>query len=231
MQTQLSYMKKLLLLLIFVIVVLDVLSQTNSVYSRDVDVVIPSERNKKHLNFLKDKYDVPSVSNMYDCSSMHGKSFDNMFVGFNYAYMSDPQHSFGLTIGQVERVGWFFSAMTGLGNQAFRAEIECDEHGFVDNEMQYYSGNVSNSRYSFIGGVMIRVAEPFALKLGAGYGVKELAWETDDGQWIRNTYYSYKGIEFDAGFQIIMKYVNFSIDIITNEFNALEFKLGVGVNI
>lgn len=224
-------MKKLLLLLIFVIVALDVLSQTNSVYSRDLDVVIPSERNKKHLNFLKDKYDVPSVSNMYDCSSMHGKSFDNMFVGFNYAYMSDPQHSFGLTIGQVERVGWFFSAMTGLGNQAFRAEIECDERGFVDNEMQYYSGNVSNSRYSFIGGVMIRVAEPFALKLGAGYGAEALAWETYNGKWIRNSYYSHKGIEFDVGLQVLIKSVNLSFDVISNSFNTLELKLGLGVNI
>lgn len=114
---------------------------------------------------------------------------------------------------------------------AFRSEIECDEHGFVDDEMQYYSGNVSNSRYSFIGGLMIRAVAPFALKVGVGYGAEALAWETYKGEWIRNSYYSHKGIEFDVGLQVFIKSVNFSFDVISNSFNTLEFKLGLGVNI
>ena len=121
--------------------------------------------------------------------------------------------------------------MTGFNYTALNTGVECDKDGLIGDEMQYYSGQISNSRYSIIGGAMIRLFEPLALKVGGGYGARALAWETGDGRWIRNSYYSYSGFELNAGLQFFMDAFNMSFDFISNSLTTAEFKIGLGINI
>ena len=121
--------------------------------------------------------------------------------------------------------------MTGLKYSALNADVECDQTGFVDGEMQYYSGRTTNSRYSVICGLMFRLAEPVALKFGAGYGARAMAWETEDGLWIRNSYYSGSGVELNAGLQVFINKFNLSFDFVSKSLKTAEFKIGLGINI
>lgn len=205
--------------------------------------VLPSYRSKKHLNLLKDRYNTPTMSNSYaSCENISdskrkrsgGSSSQYSKITFfdlNYAYSTDPQHSFGATFGQVRRFGYYISAMTGLKYSALNADVECDQTGFVDGEMQYYSGRTTNSRYSVICGLMFRLAEPVALKFGAGYGARAMAWETEDGLWIRNSYYSGSGVELNAGLQVFINKFNLSLDFVSKSLKTAEFKIGLGINI
>ena len=249
----LMYMKRILLLLMCLFTLSCVSAQTvdgnkkkksdsfKTIKTKSGKSVLPSYRSKKHLNFLKNKYETPKVSNSY--ASCENTSYSKKrrgsrnqynkitFFDLNYSYSTDPQHSLGATFGQVSRFGYYISAMTGLRYSALNADIECDQTGFVDGKMQYYSGRTSNSRYSVICGLMLRIAEPVALKLGAGYGARAMAWETEDGLWIRNSHYSGSGLELNTGLQVFIDKFNMSFDFISNSLKTAEFKIGLGINI
>ena len=151
------------------------------------------------------------------------------FVMLNYGFSIAPQHSLGLTFGMVRKFGWYVSAMTGLSFDALNTVATCDELGNVDGEMQIYSGNTSNSRLSFIAGAMFRPVNVLALKLGAGYGTRSLAWETTDGNYIKNQAYSVSGVDLNAGVQIFLNKFCLSIDFVTTNAKYSEVKVGVGV--
>lgn len=152
-----------------------------------------------------------------------------IFVTANYAFSTAPQHSFGLTLGSVKKFGWYVSAMTGLSFDAMNAEMTCDELGYVDGEMQLYSDKTSRSRISLIAGVMFRPVDVMAIKLGAGYGIREYAQQTmGDEIWVRNEASSARGIDINAGLQFFVKKLSFSLDYVTTNAKYSEIKLGVG---
>ena len=109
------------------------------------------------------------------------------FADINIAYSLHPQYSLGMTVGRVKRFGYYISAMSWCRFAALTTDTECDTSGFIDGEMQYFSGRSSNARLSLICGFMFRLSEQLALKTGIGYGTRALAWETGDGGWIRNS--------------------------------------------
>lgn len=197
-------------------------------------VFLPANRSKKGLEKLQKRYDTPLVTKYSVCEDFYnvGKRYNNIsFIDLNYACSTDPQHSFGVTLGHVEQIGFYISAMTGIRYVALNTDVECDQSGYVGDEMQYYSGTTATSRYSIICGAMLRLSDPLAFKIGVGYGERALAWETGDGRWIRNTYYSYSGFEINAGMQFFFNMFNMSFDVITNGQSMAEFKIGLGINI
>lgn len=152
------------------------------------------------------------------------------FLDVNFAYSIAPQTSVGLTFGQVKKVGWYVSVMSGLGFNALGTSMECDKHGYVKYQLPFYSGETSRSRLSAIGGFMFRPSRALAFKVGAGYGTRILAWETVDGEWIKNSYYSTSGIDLDAGMEFFLGGINMSLDVISTNFKTCEIKVGFGIN-
>lgn len=152
------------------------------------------------------------------------------FADINVAYSLHPQYSIGITIGRVKRFGYYVSAMSWCRVVALSTDMECDSNGFIDGEMQYFSGKSSNARLSLICGIMFRLSEQLALKTGIGYGTRALAWETGDGRWIRNDSYGYEGFELNAGLQFFIDNINISFDCVSNSLKTLEFKIGFGIN-
>lgn len=250
----LYYMKRIILLLMCVFTLSCVSAQTqknNKKRNMNGDFrvietwvgesVLPSFRSEKHLDHIKkrdvkpyqiDKSSLSRSVKRYKRKTRERVRYDRItFFDLNYAYSLNYQHSFGLTFGQVRRFGYYVNAMTGFKYLALNADVECDKNGYVDGEMQYYSGRTSNSRYSVICGLMFRVAKPIALKVGAGYGGRALAWETGDNLWFRNSYYSNDGFEYNAGLQIFMDKINISFDYIGNSYKIAEIRIGLGINI
>lgn len=152
------------------------------------------------------------------------------FATINYAYSVSPQHSFGFTVGNVKKFGWYFSAMTGGEFKAFTTDLHCDEHGNIDGELQLYSGNTTSSRLSGIVGAMYRPIDFMAVKFGFGYGIRLYAWETQNGNWAKNDKYSVNGMEINAGLHFFLKRVSFSVDLISTNTKYFEVKFGIGIN-
>ena len=147
------------------------------------------------------------------------------FLTLNAAYSVAPQTSFGFTYGQINKVGWFVSAMSNFGTR-FTAN-EWDDLIYIDEAIA--SGKSSNARLSFTGGMVCRLSEPVYLKVGAGYGMRVKCWELDN-TWYEYPSNTYKGLEMTAGLMFNIKGYTISADVVTTGFEYMEVKIGVGLN-
>lgn len=151
------------------------------------------------------------------------------FVTLNAAYVPHPQWSFGFSVGQVRRFGWFASVMTNGNFSGFQADGTCDAQGFLpDGHLMAYSGAVSKMRFSVMTGGVMRVAGPLVARVGVGYGNRALRWQTTDGQWYRNTAYSWQGLDLSAGVQLHWHGFVVSAEAVTTRFQYVETKIGLG---
>lgn len=157
----------------------------------------------------------------------------NTFVTLNYGTSSLIGSSYGITFGQVKKIGWFVSAMSGLDFDAMNATLECDENFYVDNILPIYSGETSASRLSLTAGLMYRPIKSLAIKVGAGYGVSvmSLGLSGSDTQ-IRDSRCSEEmGLDLDAGLHLSLGRFVLSADYMTTNFKNSEIKFGLGINI
>jgi hypothetical protein len=149
------------------------------------------------------------------------------FAMLNAAYSVAPQTSFGLTFGvQKKTWGWYVSLASGLKFDALGATKE-DADGTND---YFYDDNKTTSRLSIHGGAMYRIAKPLSIKLGVGYGVRTLAFTTQDGDCIKIPSASHSGLECSAGVHLSFGKMAFSVDVLSVGFKYSEVKLGIGYN-
>lgn len=152
------------------------------------------------------------------------------FGTLNFAYSSTPQMSFGISVGQVKRFGWFVSAMTSGSFNGFSAVGNCDADGYLeDGFLPLYSGETSKDRLSIIAGGLIGLTDMLYVRVGVGYGVRNLCWQDINGQYYRNVGYSVSGLDFSTGFQMHLGKIAVSLEAVTTNFKTLEGKLGVGL--
>ena len=185
---------------------LSVYYKASSVKEEEKEVVVVEEA--KPEKKVKDK-SLPSTS----------------FLTLNAAYSVAPQTSFGFTYGQINKVGWFVSAMSNFGTR-FSAN-SWDELSGIDKAVA--SGKSSDARLSFTGGLVCKLFEPVYLKVGAGYGARVKCWEIDD-TWYEYPSNSYKGLDLTAGLMFNIKGCTISADVVTTNFEYMEVKIGVGLN-
>ena len=151
------------------------------------------------------------------------------FVTFNAAYSFSPQVSFGFSVGQVKRFGWFVSVMTNGNFSGFEPDGDCDRDGFIEgNFLPYYTGETSKTRFSAMAGGLMKVSDHLCLRLGLGYGNSTLLWHTEDGRWLRNTAYSAAGLDWSAGVQLHLNGFVVSAEAVTTQFQTVEAKIGIG---
>lgn len=155
----------------------------------------------------------------------------NKFFGtLNFAYSAAPQISFGFSIGQVKRFGWFVSVMTNGSFKGFSAAGNCDADGYLDDgSLPLYTGETAKDRLSVIAGGMMSLTDMLYVRVGVGYGVRNLCWQTEDGQYYRNMAYSVSGVDVSAGLQAHFGMFVVSVEAVTTNFKTLEGKLGFGV--
>lgn len=151
------------------------------------------------------------------------------FVTFNAAYSFSPQVSFGFSVGQVKRFGWFVSVMTNGNFSGFEPDGDCDRDGFIEGDfLPYYTGETSKTRLSAMAGGLMKVSDHLCLRLGLGYGNSTLLWHTEDGRWLRNTAYSAAGLDLSAGVQLHLNGFVVSAEAVTTQFQTVEAKIGIG---
>ena len=152
------------------------------------------------------------------------------FGTLNFAYSAAPQMSFGFSVGQVKRFGWFVSAMTSGSFNGFSAAGNCDADGYLDDgSLPLYSGETSKDRLSVMAGGLMGLTDNLYARVGVGYGVRNLCWQTEEGQYYRNAPYSVSGVDVSAGLQAHFGMFVVSAEAVTTNFKTLEGKLGLGV--
>lgn len=151
------------------------------------------------------------------------------FVTLNGAYSFQPQASFGVSVGQVKRFGWFVSVMTNGSFSGFSYDADCDGNGFTEEGyLPTYTGDKSKMRLSVMGGGMMRLTGPLCARVGVGYGNRTLRWKTSDGTWNRIKEFSNAGIDLSAGLQLNLSHFVMSLEAVTTQFQTIEGKVGLG---
>ncbi|MBQ8673218.1 MAG: PEGA domain-containing protein, partial [Bacteroides sp.] len=69
---------------------------------------------------------------------------------------------------------------------------------------------------------------PVYAYVGAGYGTRTLAWETEEGEWVKNTDHSASGIAAEIGAIGRYKSCALSLGVQTINFKYMELSVGVG---
>lgn len=153
-----------------------------------------------------------------------------------FGYSVAPQLSYGAMIGQMYKgIGWYVS---GRSNFQFNtpAELACDKQGYIDGERPFYTGNTSTTHYAVNAGFMMNVLEKITKNkfntlgfyVGAGYGKRELQWETTDGWWVKYAPTSQTGFSGNIGVLGSIHGVTLNVGLNTINFKYVEVEAGIG---
>ena len=157
-------------------------------------------------------------------------------VSGQLGYSVAPQLSYGAMIGQMYKgIGWYVS---GRSNFQFNApaELACDKQGYIDGERPFYTSNTSTTHYIINAGFMMDVLEKttknkfntLGLYVGAGYGKRELQWETTDGLWVKYAPTSHTGFSGNIGVFGCLYGVTLNVGVSTINFKYMEIEAGIG---
>lgn len=153
------------------------------------------------------------------------------FMTINASINNYSDLTYGLTLGSVKKLGWFVTAMSSFDFSAFSCDYECGEDLKVNGDYPVYNGTESFTALSIMGGFIYRINKPLAIRIGAGYGIRNIAYETIDNKWVKNIDVSADGLDASIGVQYKIKKLVVSLDCVTTNFKCFEAKLGLGIGI
>ena len=131
----------------------------------------------------------------------------------------------------MRRHGIYLHVLSNFRTTANTNGMECDKNGIPkgDDIPPYYTGKTKNSHYALLAGGLHRIAGDFCIYEGIGYGVRTVIWETNEGNYLRNTDYSSKGIAAELGAMLRLQRFVFSAGAITTRGNYWELNIGIGI--
>ena len=142
-----------------------------------------------------------------------------------------PSHtSFGVMAGIVAKHGAYVRFRSDFGSTS--ADLECDDTGALTSggtgTPYYIEGSSAKSRLSITGGYLYRFIKPLYGYIGGGYGQRTLAWETVEGEWVKNIDHSASGIAAEIGLIGQYKGMALSLGVQTINFKYMELNVGIG---
>ena len=139
------------------------------------------------------------------------------------------QISFGAMVGIVSKNGAYLRFRSDFGSAS--TELECDDTGALANGTgtPYYKEGVTNKpRMSITAGYLRQIIKPLYAYIGAGYGNRVLAWETIDGELVKNTDHSATGVAAELGAIGRLGQFAVSVGFRTVNFKYHELSAGIG---
>lgn len=139
----------------------------------------------------------------------------------------------GIRIGWMRRHGVYLHLSSDFRPEPATDGGDCDAGGVLEGSgaMPYYTGKVERSRYALLAGATHRIWRGFYLYEGIGYGNRVVAWETVDGQMVRNRSYSAQGLAAEAGVMWSPRRWVLSAGTSVIEGKYWEANIGIGVRL
>ena len=154
------------------------------------------------------------------------------FATLNASYGSSGIPMVGFTVGQYDKFGWFVTLMTGLDfdYMGYQVVDHCKKDGYIGDILPFYSPE-SNSKISavsgMVGGIM-RLNDAIYAKVGVGYGMRSVAWQLWEGDYVTNDGFSAHGVDVSAGLLFDLNRFVITLDGVTTNFHVFEGRLGLG---
>lgn len=135
--------------------------------------------------------------------------------------------SMGIMLGIVKKWGGYVKVKHSFSGQS--TSLVCNDQGYIEgtNDQAWLTGNSASSRFALTGGLLYRVALPFYLYAGGGFGNKKLAWEMPNDTWAEVSDASTEGFEVELGGIYRIKNFALSAGVQSNQFKYWEATLGV----
>ena len=139
------------------------------------------------------------------------------------------QISFGAMVGIVSKNGAYLRFRSDFGSAS--TELECDDTGALANGTgtpYYKEGVTTKARMSITAGYLRQIIKPLYAYIGAGYGNRILAWETIDGELVKNTDHSTTGVAAELGAIGRLGQFAVSVGFQTVNFKYHQLSAGIG---
>lgn len=139
----------------------------------------------------------------------------------------------GVMLMALRRVGGFVHVSTDFGSIG-PVDGVCGKDGEMDGSTPFYSGRTRHSAFMINGGVAQRLSDRVAIFEGAGYSTDAVAWElapSEGGGYVKNSYYSSKGISFEIGALVSFRRVAVSASVISIKGREWFGSVGIGITL
>lgn len=149
---------------------------------------------------------------------------------------------FGISIGQIGKVGWYFSAR--LNSSAFdNSQYDYNGNTVIGYDKVLYFEYDEDYKYpSFeaLGGITIQLGWNSFWYMGVGYGYQKYYWHINEYDYMDNslqsdsyldyTDYSANGLSLEGGFIFKVNKVSFNLGYSTLNFGYSNIVFGIGLN-
>ena len=155
------------------------------------------------------------------------------FFTLNGSYGSSGIPMVGFTIGQYDKFGWFVTLMTGLNFEytGYQVVDHCKRDGYIGDILPFYNPESKISAVSGMVGGIIRLNDAIYAKAGVGYGMRSVAWQLWEGDYVTNDGFSAHGVDVSAGLLFDLNRFVITLDGVTTNFHVFEGRLGLGFRI
>ena len=159
------------------------------------------------------------------------KSKKKTFFTINGSYDSSGIPMVGLTFGQYDKFGWFVTLMTGLDfdYMGYQVVDHCKRDGYIGDILPFYNPESKISAVSGTVGALMRLTDGLYAKAGVGYGMRSVAWQLWEGDYVTNDGFSAHGADVSAGLLLDLKPFVLTLDGVTTNFHVFEARIGLGM--
>ena len=160
------------------------------------------------------------------------KSEKKTFFTLNGSYDSSGIPMVGFTVGQYDKFGWFVTLMTGLDfdYMGYQVVDHCKRDGYIGDILPFYNPESKISAVSGTVGALMRLTEGLYAKAGVGYGMRSVAWQLWEGDYVTNDGFSAHGVDVSAGLLLDLKPFVLTLDGVTTNFHVFEARIGLGLS-
>lgn len=152
------------------------------------------------------------------------------FATLNGSYGSSGIPMVGFTVGQYDKFGWFVTLMTGLNFEytGYQVVDHCKKDGYIGEILPFYNPESKISAVSGMVGGIMRLNDMIYAKAGVGYGMRSVAWQLWEGDYVTNDGFSSHGVDVSAGLLFDLNRFVLTLDGVTTNFHVFEARLGLG---
>ena len=152
------------------------------------------------------------------------------FATLNGSYGTSGIPMVGFTVGQYDKFGWFVTLMTGLDfdYMGYQVVDHCKRDGYIGDILPFYNPVSKISAVSGMVGGLMRLSDAIYVKAGVGYGMRSVAWQLWEGDYVTNDGFSAHGVDVSAGFLFDLNRFVLTLDGVTTNFHIFEGRLGLG---
>ena len=152
------------------------------------------------------------------------------FATLNGSYGNSGIPMVGFTVGQYDKFGWFVTLMTALDfdYMGYQVVDHCKKDGYIGDILPFYNPESKISAVSGMVGGLMRLNDAIYVKAGVGYGMRSVAWQLWEGDYVTNDGFSAHGVDVSAGFLFDLNRFVLTLDGVTTNFHIFEGRVGLG---